>query len=402
MFSNRHVRIILMSRVLLQLGIWVRNFAVLLYVTEWTNNDPVSVSLISVAEFAPIFLFAVIGGIFADKWRPKTTMVWSDLLSAVSVAAVLLALAGNGWIALLVGSFVSASLSQFSQPSAMKLFKKHVAEEQLQPVMAMMQSIVGIFTVLGPGIGTFIFIQFGITVSLVLTMVLFLGSAGILLFLPKEAEELESSTESGFWNELIVGFRYISSNLSLRTLSMTFAVSGLAVGLIQPMLLFIVIEQLGQEKTFLQWMVMVNGAAMLAGGAVIMSAAKKVKPQQLIGLGLLVSAVCTIGIGSSPFIGLTFLFQGISGLFYPCIQVGIQTMIIRNTEGAFIGRVSGAITPVFMGMMVVGMWLAGYVKGLFSLFAVYTLSGILLIAGALLLTPLLTAGRGLAKKEASS
>ncbi|MFB0846113.1 MFS transporter [Paenibacillus oleatilyticus] len=389
MFSNRYVRTIILSRVLLQLGIWIRNYAVLLYVTELTNNNPVYVSLISVAEFAPIFLFGLIGGTFADRWRPKRTMVWSDLLSALSVVAVLLAVMNGGWIALLVGSFISASLSQFSQPSGMKLYKRHVPGDQLQGVMAISQTLVAVFMVLGPVIGTFIFIQFGINVSLILTAVLFLGSSLILSSLPRDAEESKSGDAGSFMKELMGGLRYIGANQSLRTLSLTFSAVGLASGLTQPLQIFLVIEKLGLNKESLQWFVMANGAAMLVGGIAIMGIAKKVKPQLLLMVGLLVAAVCTIGIGASTMIWLTIVLLVISGLFYPCIQGGIQTLIVRNTEGAFIGRVSGAITPVFMGMMVIGMFLSGYLKESFSLLAVYVVSGGLIIAGALLLTPLI-------------
>ncbi|WP_240417695.1 MFS transporter [Paenibacillus periandrae] len=388
MFSNRYVRTIIISRVLLQLGIWIRNYAVLLYVTHLTNNNPVDVSLISVAEFAPIFLFGLIGGTFADRWRPKRTMVWSDLLSGLSVGAVLLAVMNGGWVALLFGSFVSASLSQFSQPSAMKLYKRHVPAEQLQSVMAISQTLVAVFTVLGPVIGTFIFIQFGINVSLILTAVLFLGSSLILSSLPRDAEEPNSGAASDFKKELMAGLRYIRSNQSLKTLSVTFSAVGLASGLTMPLQIFLVIEKLGQDTQFLQWLVMANGAAMLVGGFAIMGIAKKVKPQLLLMVGLLVTAVCTIGIGASTMIGLTIVLLVISGLFYPCIQGGIQTLIVRNTEGAFIGRVSGAIMPVFMGMMVIGMFISGYLKDTLSLLAVYVVSGGLIITGALLLTPL--------------
>ena len=55
------------SSLLLQLGIWIRNFSILLYVTEITNNNPIYISLISVAEFAPIFIFSFIGGTFAES-----------------------------------------------------------------------------------------------------------------------------------------------------------------------------------------------------------------------------------------------------------------------------------------------------------------------------------------------
>lgn len=389
MFTNRYVQTIIFSRVLLQLGIWIRNYAVLLYVTQLTNNNPVYVSLISVAEFAPIFLFAMIGGTFADRWRPKRTMVWSDLLSAVSVAAVLFAVLNGGWTALLIGSFISAALSQFSQPSAMKLYKMHVPESMLPSVMALSQTLVAVFAVLGPVVGTFIFIQFGIGVSLVLTVLLFLGSSLILSTLPRDAKEHNSPVTGSFMMELTAGLRYIASNRSLRRLSSTFAVSGLAAGLIQPLLIFIAIEKLGQDTSFLQWLVMTNGAAVLVGGAAIMGIAKTVKPQVLLTTGLVVSALCTVAVGTSSVIWITLVLQAISGLFYPCVQVGIQTMIMKNTDGAFIGRVSGAISPVFMGMMVTGMLLSGLLKNSFSLLAVYAVSGTLLIVGALFMTPLI-------------
>ncbi|RAT98430.1 MFS transporter [Brevibacillus sp. Leaf182] len=389
MFSNVYVRTIVLSRVLLHLGIWTRNYAVLLFVSELTNNNSVYVSLISVAEFAPIFLFGLIGGTFADRWRPKRTMVWSDLLSALSVGAVLLALMNGGWMALLIGTFISASLSQFSQPSAMKLYKRHVPAEQLQGAMAMSQTLVAVFTVLGPVIGTFIFIQFGITVSLILTAVLFLGSSLILATLPRDEEEPKSDDSGGFIKELKAGLRYIGSNHSLRTLCLTFSAVGLASGLTQPLQIFLVIENLGQDKQFLQWLVMANGAAMLAGGAIIIGIAKKVRPQMLLMLGLLVSAVCTMGIGASTMIWLTIALLVISGFFFPCIQSGIQTLLVRNTEGVFIGRVSGTVMPVFMGMMVIGMFISGYLKETFSLVAVYVVSGVLIIIGTSLLLPLL-------------
>lgn len=320
-------------------------------------------------------------------------MVWSDLLSGLSVGVVLIAVMNGGWIALLIGSFVSASLSQFSQPSAMKLYKRHVQAEQLQGVMAMSQTLVAVFMVLGPVIGTFIFIKFGIHVSLILTAVMFLGSSLILSSLPRDEEEPKSGKASGFIKELTAGLRYIGSSKPLRTLSLTFSAVGLASGLTQPLQIFLVIENLGKDKQFLQWLVMASGAAMLVGGAAIIRIAKKVRPQVLLLIGLLVNAVCTVGMGASKQIWLTIIFLVISGLFYPCIQGGIQTLLVRNTEGAFIGRVSGAIMPIFMGMMVVGMFISGYLKDTFSLMGVFMASGVFVIIGALFLLPIVVKKR---------
>jgi MFS family permease len=129
-FANRFIRSILLSAVFLQLGIWIRNFAILLFVTEQTDKNPIAISLVSVAEFAPIFIFSFIGGAFADRWKPKRTMVWCDLLSAASVFIVLFALIYGGWQAIFFATLVSSILSQFSQPAGMKLFKLHAGRHE--------------------------------------------------------------------------------------------------------------------------------------------------------------------------------------------------------------------------------------------------------------------------------
>lgn len=276
MFKNPYIRTIIASNALLNLGIWVRNFAILLYVTDLTNNDPVYVSLISVAEFMPIFLFAIIGGTFADRWRPKRTMISCDLLSAASIFIVLLALWYGSWQVLLLSTFFSAILSQFSQPSAMKIFKQHVAPEQLQGVMALFQSLMALFMVIGPVIGTFIYQHFGIFTSMSITGILFLISALVLTRIPQDEQSLEIDDQpTHFIQDLKEGIRYVWNNRTLRTLGGTFTVIGLAVGLIQPLMVFVAIENLGQNKEFLQWPLMANGAAMLVGGGLIMGVAKK-------------------------------------------------------------------------------------------------------------------------------
>lgn len=388
---NKYVRTIIMSRVLLQLGVWVRNFAILLYVTDITHNDPFYVSLISVAEYAPIFLFAIIGGTFADRWLPKRTMMISDALSACSVFVVLVVVISGSWRALLLATLVSAILSQFSQPSAMKLFKQHVPENQLQSVMAMFQSLSAFFMVIGPVIGAFIYNHYGIEVSLAVMGGMFIGSALILGLLPKDAPQQAGKTRNGIMDEMKSGLDYVRSSRVLRNLGAAFAFAGLAAGLIQPLGVFVIIENLGRDRGFLQWIMMANGASMLLGGMLIMSKGKAVKPQTMLAFGLLVSAAGTVGVGWSHHTALTVTLQTLTGFFYPCIHIGINTLILRNTEAGFMGRVGGIMGPMFMGFMVIGMSAAGYLKEAFSLFTVFTGSGILFLIAMLILLPMVRA-----------
>lgn len=387
-FSNRIVLAIMASSFLLQLGIWVRNFAILLYVTDITDNDPVYVSLISVAEFAPIFIFSFIGGTFADRWRPKLTMVWCDFLSAVSIFIVLLTLIYGSWHAIFFATLVSAILSQFSMPSAMKLFKQHISSEQLQSVMAMFQSMMAIFMVIGPILGTFVYQKYGIYTSIAVMGVMFLLSAAVLMFLPKDIEKEKQEGPNNFKKELADGFYYVLSNKVLKTMGAVFIACGLAVGLINPLIIFIAIENLGMTKDFIQWLLMANGAGMLIGGGVIFSISKKISPQKLLAIGIFSSMIFTIGIGWSTSIALTLILQVLNGLFFPCIHIGINTLILKNSEEAFVGRVNGVLNPLFMGMMVIGMTVSGLLKDPLTLFGVYLLAGILFLFGSLLVVPI--------------
>ncbi|WP_409304815.1 MFS transporter [Peribacillus sp. SCS-155] len=389
LFRNRVIRTILLSTLFLQIGIWVRNYSILLFVIEQTNEDPVAVSMISVAEFAPIFLFSFIGGTFADRWRPKRTMVWCDVLSAVSIFVVLLTLIFGSWKVIFFATLVSSILSQFSQPSGMKLFKLHVSEELIQMGMSMYQTMFALFMILGPIIGTLVFQHFGIQAAIGIMGVAFLLSAAVLMLLPPDRDMADGKTNTGLLHEMKDGFRYVWNSRSLTLLGMCFAAAGLSMGLTQPLGVFLITERLELPKENLQWMMAAFGAGMILGGGLTMTWAKKVQPQVLLAIGLASSALGFLFIGLSTMLWLTLTIQFLSGLFMPCIHIGINTMILKNTEEAFIGRVNGILNPLFMGAMVITMTVSGWLKETFSLVAVYEASAFLMAFGILTMVPLI-------------
>ncbi|MFP3393337.1 MFS transporter [Brevibacillus sp. SIMBA_040] len=387
-FQNRYVRAILLSGLMVQIGIWVRNFAILLYVMEHTGGDAFAVSMISVAEYAPIFLFSFLAGTFADRWRPKRTMVWCEILSATSVVAVLATFMLGTWKAVFFATLISAILSQFSQPSGMKLFKLHVPADQIQAGMSAYQTLFAIFMVLGPIVGTFVFQQWGMEVSMIITAVAFLLAAAVLAFLPPDRVEETESKSTGLLDEMASGVRYVLSNRVLTLIGFCFMAAGLAIGLIQPLGIFLVTERLQLPKESLQWLLMVQGVGMILGGGATMAVAKKFSPQRLLMAGLFGNALAFAILGISTHLWLTLVAQFIAGLLLPCIQIGINTMLMKHTESTFLGRVNGILTPLFTGSMVIMMSVAGVLKKHVSLVTIYEVAAILFIGGMLFILPL--------------
>jgi DHA3 family macrolide efflux protein-like MFS transporter len=388
LLSNRFVQVIMMSTLFLQIGIWVRNIAILFYVKEMTNNDAFAVSLISVAEFAPIFVFSFIGGTFADRWRPKRTMVWCDLLSAVSILVVLYAMANGSWKVVFFATLVSAILSQFSQPAGMKLFKLHVPEHLVQAGMSVYQTLFAVFMIFGPVVGTFVYQNYGIETAIGIMGVAFLLSAASLAFLPRDRHDEREKQKSQVLEEIKAGFRYVWSSIILRKLGGGFIFAGLGLGLIQPLGIFLITERLGKPEEYLQWFLLANGAAMIIGGVLAMSLSRKVSPQKLLAIGMAATGLAIISMGLSTNYWVSLGLQFISGFVFPCINIGINTMMMKNTEESFIGRVNGILTPLFMGSMVVSMMLSGLIKNAISLVPLYGVAGIFFLLGVAVLVPL--------------
>lgn len=76
LFRNKAFVLLTISDVLQNIGIWIRNMALLYFIMEKSHHNPVAISLLTVIEYAPIFLVSIIGGVLADRWRPKRTMIW--------------------------------------------------------------------------------------------------------------------------------------------------------------------------------------------------------------------------------------------------------------------------------------------------------------------------------------
>ena len=389
LLRNRLVQAILGSALFLQVGIWVRNFAVLLYVMERTKGDAFAISMISVAEFAPIFVFSFIGGTFADRWRPKRTMIWCDVLSAVSVFAVLITLIFGTWKAVFFTTIISAILSQFSQPSGMKLIKEHLPAEQIQAVMSIYQTIFTVFMILGPILGTFVYQKFGIVVAIAVMGLAFMLSAGALTFLPPDRVSVVEKTETTLRQEMMAGIRYVLAKKVLTLLGLCFLAAGLGGGLIQPLGIFLVTERLGLPKESLQWLLTLNGMGMLLGGVIVMTSAKAISPQKLLAFGMFISAIGLAVCGFSTTPWLTYTVHLLMGLVFPCIMIGINMMIMQNSDSQFIGRVNGILMPLYTGAMVITMSVAGLLKETFSLPTMYETAGVLYIIGLLFLLPLL-------------
>lgn len=382
LFRIRTFRIVFYADLLQQLSIWIRNMALLFFIIEQTDRNPIAISLLSIAEYAPIFLISFIGGALADRWNPKRTMIAGDLLSAVSVIAIWLLVGTGIWQAVFAATAVSAIVSQFSQPSSSVLFKRHVPDRLVSSAIGLAQGLVSVFLIIGPAVGTLIYEWFGVSVSLLTIACLFVLSAWIQRKLPDSDKPV--SQRQPLLRDLKEGLSYVRGSANLVVMLWLFAMLGLGAGIVEPLEVFILVDRLGLEEQSIQWFLALAGIGLLIGGGIAAVWGANWSQRTTAFVALLALAVSMAVKVCSQWVALTVLMEVMVGSILAFMQVALGTLMIRLVDEAFVGRVSGLMAPAVTAGTLLGAALSGFLMEWLGLFAVYGIAASLIVISALI------------------
>ncbi|WP_025680869.1 MFS transporter [Paenibacillus massiliensis] len=381
LLHNRVFVIVLFADLLQQMGIWIRNMALLFYIMEQTHNNPTAVSMLTAMEYLPIFVFSLIGGTFADRWNPKRTVVIGDTLSALSILIILLLISLGVWQAVFAATVISAIVSQFSQPSSAVLFRRHIPMDQVGTAIGINQSLMAIFTIFGPMLGTLVYTQLGIEVSMVALFGIFATAAIVQLFLPASSREKSAERPSPI-QDIKAGLQYVMGQSNLRLIAVMFLITGLAMGITMPLDVFVTMERLGLPKEYVQWFAAAEGVGMLVGGglAALLATWMNRYRRAIITGTILIWGVITLIEVLSVWPMLTASARVLSGITTAFFQVVFSAMMIKEIREEYIGRTNGVILPLMMGGLLLGSASSGFIVHQVELFGAYFIAATLTIA----------------------
>jgi predicted MFS family arabinose efflux permease len=373
LLKNKVFQIIMATDTIQQMSIWIRNMAVLFFVIEQTNADPVAISLITIFEYLPIFVFSYFGGAMADKWNPKKTMIAGDSLSALSVLVILFLIVQGYWQAVFAATLVSSIVTQFSAPSSVIMFKRNIDEHLITPAISISQGMLSLYLIIGPIIGTFLYETLGIQTSLTIIAAMFFLSSMVQFMLPNSPRKAELANAT-VMHQLKEGLVYIYHDNGLRVLFTVLAIFGFATGLIQPLTVFILTDRLGIDAQNLQWFYALTGVGLLVGAILSITIVNKIKTGTVLVLCMLVFAVLTATEAFSTLVFITAPLYFLSGVTTAFVQVAISSPLIKTVPEEYVGRVNGMVSPLLIGGLLIGAALSGVLMKELTLIPVYMIS----------------------------
>lgn len=382
LIKNRVFVTILVTDIIQQMAIWIRNIAIMFFIMDLTNKDPLAISALNFIEYLPMFLLTFVGGIIADRYNPKKIMFFGDLFSFISFI-ILGVVISKGYIgAIFLVVLVSASVTQFSYPSSQKYFKEYVDEDSIDKAIGISQLLSSGFFVIGPFIGSQFYFNFGIDKTLMIISVLFLISIALILTLPnKNFEKIKSS---GFIEDIGLTFKYLNEKEILKLLTKMFFVVSFAMGIANNLDIFLVTDRLGLSEEFYQFFSGIAGVGVIVGGGIYLLVSRHMNIKVLYIL-IGVFSITVFFEGYSTNAVLTMTLQFIDNVLGGILSGYVMTLITKVTDQGYLGKVNGVTSTLMTFGIMVGTIFSGiFMKYASIVFAFFVASIAFLISFTIL------------------
>ncbi|MEG0309175.1 MAG: MFS transporter [Clostridium sp.] len=350
LLKNKVFMKILITDIIQQGAIWIRNIAIMLFMMDVTNGDPIAISSLNIMEFLPMFLFTFIGGIIADKYCPKKLMLIGDFSSFISFL-VLGVFIKNGYIgAIFLATLISAIVTQFSYPASQKYFKEYVDENDIDSAIGISQLLGSVFSIVGPFMGSYLYFTFGIDKTISIIAGLFLVSLSILITLPKV--EFTKTEDGGFINDIKLTYNYLKKKPTLMVFTKLFFIVSFAIGISNNLDIFLVTERLGLDEKYYQFFSGIAGVGVIIGGGIYILLSKKLKGMGILYFTIGVFTVTVFFEGYSTVVWVTMLLQFVDNVIGGVLSGYIMTTITKMTDQEYLGKINGIIsTTMYLGIM---------------------------------------------------
>ena len=152
----RDFRLLVVGAAASQIGDWLYNVALLVYVYDKTHSAS-WVAAATMVRLIPLVVLGPLGGVVADRFDRVRVMIGSASLQCVTMAALTLVVAGHGpALAVVMLAGANTAVGTAARPSVLAALPTVVSERGLAPANALLHTVQDVGVVAGPALGALI------------------------------------------------------------------------------------------------------------------------------------------------------------------------------------------------------------------------------------------------------
>lgn len=180
---NKNFTLVVIGQIISLFGNAILRFALPLYLLR-TTGSPTLFGIVTACSFLPMAILSFLGGVLADRLNKRNIMVTLDFLTALIILVLSLVLGKVSIVPLFILVLMLLyGISGTYQPTVQASIPFLVSEEKILPASAVINQVNALANLLGPVIGGMLFGSFGITPILIISIICFVISAIMEIFI---------------------------------------------------------------------------------------------------------------------------------------------------------------------------------------------------------------------------
>jgi MFS family permease len=378
---HRNYRLFFFGQLISLVGTWMQQVAQGWLVLQITH-DPLWLGIVSVAQFGPVIIFGLFGGLIADQW-PKRRTLLATQTSAMLLAFALFLLTATGvvqvWQVMILAALLGITNS-IDMPTRQAFAVEMVGREDVTNAVGLNSAMFNASRVIGPAVAGLLIGAFSISIAFLLNGISFI--AVIVAYLMMRTDELRPApvivrptTVRGVFASLAEGGRFVRQT-PLVLLSVT------VVGLVATFGMNFQVLMPPYADNVLNVGAAGYGFLMAASGlgstvaALWIAFSRKVSPLPII-LGAIALGLGTIVVAFTTSFGVALLAMVVVGAGGIGMAVTANTTIQLSVPDHLRGRVMSLYTTVFAGSVPAGGLLMGWIASAWGVPAALLVGAIL-------------------------
>jgi MFS family permease len=145
----------------------------------------------------PSILIGSVAGVFVDRWDRKRTMIWADLLRALTVLLLVLAISADLLALVFLVAAIQGSIGLFFDPAESALLPLLVGEEHLVTANALNALNNNLGRLVGPAIGAWVYATGGLGSVAVADALTYVASAALIALIVAPRRALQDGRDRG-------------------------------------------------------------------------------------------------------------------------------------------------------------------------------------------------------------
>ncbi len=385
-FRHRNFRLFYLGQLVSLAGTWIQAVAQDWLVLQLTN-DPVALGVVAAAQFLPVMLLGLFGGLAADALPKRLSLLCTQSAAMLLALALgLLVLLGHVQVwQVMVMALLLGVINAFDMPIRQSFVVEMVGREDVAAAVALNSAAFNAARIVGPAIAGVLIGVIGIAPLFLLNAATFL--LPILGYLRMNVTELVpvvrthlERTAGAVLTSLLEGLRYVRATPTILLCVVMIGVVS-AVALNFPVLGPLVARNVlgGGAETY-GFLMAAAGIGSLISALSLAFGAQATLGRVLIGAVLLGTAVAGVGLSST--LPVSVMLMGMVGWSTVAMGATTNTIIQLTVPDELRGRVMSVYTTVFAGTTPIGSILAGVSASLLGVTVTLLLAGAVTMGAA--------------------